>query len=186
MRVLIMGPPGAGKGTQAERISVKYCIPAISTGDMFRANVAAGTQLGLEAKKVMDAGGYVNDDITNGIVRDRLSQDDVAPGFLLDGYPRTLAQVSALDEFLASCGKHLDHVLSLVVCTDAVVERLRRRASQQERTDDTEAAIRIRQTRYADETRPLLKVYANYGLLREVDGLGSVDEVSERIFTALG
>lgn len=181
-----MGPPGAGKGTQSARIAEHYQIPAISTGDMFRANVAAGTPLGLEAKRIMDAGGYIGDDLTNGIVTDRLGQPDTEPGFLLDGYPRTLPQVDALDAILADRGLQLDRVLALTVDTDAVVERLRKRAMVEGRSDDSESAIRVRQAKYADETQPLIDVYAERGLLVDVDGLGALDVVSERIFAALG
>ncbi|MFW6598849.1 adenylate kinase [Propionibacteriaceae bacterium Y2011] len=183
MRLLIMGPPGAGKGTQAKAISANYEIPAISTGDMFRANVAQGTPLGLEAKRIMDEGGYVGDDITNGIVADRLAEADAQQGFLLDGYPRTTAQVAALDEML---GEHsLDGVIALQADTDEVVRRLRLRAEQEGRSDDTEDAIRVRQQVYADQTQPLLDVYRERGLLIEVDGLGEIDAVSTRIFEAL-
>ncbi|SDS98450.1 adenylate kinase [Microlunatus soli] len=185
MRLLIMGPPGAGKGTQAKAIADHFGVPAISTGDILRANVAAGTPLGLEAKQIMDAGGYVSDDILNGIVADRLVEDDAAKGFLLDGYPRTLPQVEALDEILERADHQLDVVLSLKVDVDEVVERLRRRAESEGRTDDTEEAIRIRQQKYLDETSPLLDVYAQRGVLVEVDGLGEVDEVTKRIFEAL-
>ncbi|MFX4272258.1 adenylate kinase [Propionibacteriaceae bacterium Y1685] len=183
MRLLIMGPPGAGKGTQAKAISEKYGIPAISTGDIFRANVKQGTPLGLEAKRIMDAGGYVGDDITNGIVADRLAEADAQQGFLLDGYPRTTAQVAALDEMLGD--DDLDAVISLQADTDEVVTRLRKRAEQEGRSDDTEEAIRTRQDVYRTETSPLLDTYRDRGLLIEVDGLGEVAEVSERIFTAL-
>ncbi len=180
-----MGPPGAGKGTQAARIADHFDIPAVSTGDMFRANVVSGTPLGIEAKRVMDAGGYVGDEITNGIVADRLAQPDAQQGFLLDGYPRTVPQVEALDTMLAEAGVGLDRVLALTVDTEAVVARLRKRAVEQNRTDDTEEAIRVRQRKYADETRALIDVYADRGLLVTVDGLGTVDEVTERIFAAL-
>lgn len=185
MRLLIMGPPGAGKGTQAKAISEHYGIPAISTGDIFRANVTAGTPLGLEVKRIMDSGGYVGDDITNQIVADRLVEDDCEPGFLLDGYPRTPAQVEALDGILAEAALPLDAVLSLKVDVDEVVERIRLRAETEGRTDDTEEAVRIRQQKYLEETAPLLDVYARRGLLVEVDGLGEVGDVSKRVFAAL-
>lgn len=185
MRLLIMGPPGAGKGTQAKAIAAHYDIPAISTGDIFRANAEAGTPLGLEARRIMAEGGYVSDDITNGIVADRLSEEDAAAGFLLDGYPRTLAQVEALDAILAEHGKAIDGVISLQADTEVVVARLRKRAEIEGRSDDTEEAIRVRQQVYADETSPLLDVYAGRGLLVVVDGIASVDEVSQRIFAAL-
>lgn len=185
MRMLIMGPPGAGKGTQAKAIAERYGIPAISTGDMFRAAVAAGTPLGLEAKKIMDQGGYVSDEITNGIVADRIAEDDAANGFLLDGYPRTLNQVEALDALLEEQGVTLDAVLSLQVDVEEISERLHKRAQAEGRTDDTEETIRARQQKYADETAPLLEVYRERGLLAEVDGLGDIDEVTKRVFAAL-
>lgn len=185
MRLLIMGPPGAGKGTQAKHISAHYAIPAISTGDMFRAAVAQGTPLGLEAQQIMAAGGYVSDEITNGIVRDRLAGPDTTGGFLLDGYPRTLGQVDFLDQVLGEYGRSLDAVVALTADVEEVVARLLKRAEIEGRVDDTAEAIRTRLQVYTDETSPLQKVYADRGLLVEVDGLGAVDEVSERIFAAL-
>ncbi|HET9871972.1 MAG TPA: adenylate kinase [Propionibacteriaceae bacterium] len=185
MRLLIMGPPGAGKGTQAKRISDRYGVPAISTGDIFRANVAAGTPLGLEAKRIMAEGGYISDDITNGIVAGRLVETDAARGFLLDGYPRTLPQVDALDLMLKEQDAELDAVISLEADVDEVVQRLHLRALTEGREDDSEEAIRTRQQVYADATSPLLDVYRTRGLLIGVDGLGSVEEVSNRIFAAL-
>jgi len=185
MRLLIMGPPGAGKGTQAKSIAEHFDIPAISTGDIFRSNVSAGTPLGLEVKRIMADGGYVGDDITNAIVADRLAEDDCAKGFLLDGYPRTLGQVEALDEVLEQGGVALDVVLSLKVDVDELVERLRKRAESEGRDDDSEEAIRIRQQKYLDETSPLLDVYRDRGLLVEVDGVGEVSEITQRIFAAL-
>lgn len=185
MRLLIMGPPGAGKGTQAASIAEHYSIPAISTGDIFRANVAAGTALGLEAKRIMAEGGYISDEITNQIVANRLAEDDARGGFLLDGYPRTVAQVQALDGVLAEQGGTLNAVISLEVDTEAVVERLRKRAEKEGRVDDSEDAVRVRQQVYRDETQPLLDTYAERGLLVRVDGFGEIAEVSERIFGAL-
>jgi adenylate kinase len=185
MRLLIMGPPGAGKGTQAKLISQHYGVPAISTGDIFRANVAAGTPLGLEAKRIMAAGGYISDDITNAIVTDRLDEPDAAQGFLLDGYPRTLPQVDALDQRLKERGNELDAVISLDAEMEEIVRRLRRRAVTDGRLDDTEEAIRTRQRVYAEETSPLLDVYRQRGLLVNIDGLGSVEDVAERVFAAL-
>jgi len=186
MRLLIMGPPGAGKGTQASRIAARYGIPAISTGDMFRAAVAERTPLGLQAEEIMKAGGYVSDEITNGIVADRLGHDDCAPGFLLDGYPRTLPQVAALDAILAGRGQSLDRVISLVADTEEVVSRLLARAKVQGRADDTEDVIRERLKIYADQTEPLLAVYAERSLVAEIDGLGEIDTVTERVFAVLG
>jgi adenylate kinase len=185
MRLLIMGPPGAGKGTQAKLIAEHYRIPAISTGDIFRANVAAGTPLGLKVKQIMAEGGYVGDDVTNAIVVDRLSQPDAADGWLLDGYPRTLQQVETLDALTAEQGHTLDAVLCLVADVDEVVARLHVRAVKEGREDDTPEAIRARQEKYLQETLPLLDFFRERGLLVEVDGLGAVDDVRQRIFEAL-
>jgi adenylate kinase len=185
MRLLIMGPPGAGKGTQAKLIGEHYEIPAISTGDIFRANVRDQTPLGLEVKRIMETGGYVSDEITNAIVADRLTHDDVERGFLLDGYPRTLDQVDALDSVLDEQGHRLDAVISLEAEMEEVIVRLLRRASIEGRADDTEGAIRVRQEKYLEETSPLLEVYDRRGLLISVDGLGTVQEVSARVFDAL-
>jgi adenylate kinase len=185
MRLILMGPPGAGKGTQAKVVASRLGIPAVSTGDIFRANVSEGTPLGLEAKRYMDAGDYVPDEITNGMVRDRVAQDDASVGFLLDGYPRTVAQVEELDSMLADTGAALDAVVVLTVNDEELVQRLLNRAATEGRTDDTEEVVRHRQDVYNEQTAPLLAVYAGRGLLVEVDGMGAVDEVSERIFTAL-
>jgi len=185
MRMIILGPPGAGKGTQAALIAEQRGIPAISTGDIFRANIKNETELGRQVKEILATGGYVTDEITNAIVRDRLTQSDAAAGFLLDGYPRTLGQVEALDEMLADQGAGLDSVLELVVDTDEVVQRLLDRAQEQGRADDTEEVIRARMEKYAEETAPLALVYRGRGLLREVDGMGSVPEVAARIQRAL-
>ena len=180
-----MGPPGAGKGTQAKVVADHIGIPAISTGDIFRANIKNETPLGLQVKEVLASGGYVSDEVTNAIVNDRLAQTDCGSGFLLDGYPRTLAQVDALDVMLADHGAALDHVLELTVDDDAVVARLLKRAESEGREDDTEHVIRERMAIYHRETKPLSDTYRERGLLVEVDGLGAVDEVTERILTAL-
>jgi adenylate kinase len=185
MRLIIMGPPGAGKGTQAKVIAARLSIPAISTGDIFRANVAEQTPLGIEAKRFMDAGDYVPDEVTNAMVRDRLAEDDAARGFLLDGYPRTVAQVDELDEMLQAAGRSIDAVIHLTVDRDEVVQRLLKRAEIEGRADDTEDVIRRRQQVYADQTAPLLEVYAGRDLLVEVDGMGEVDEVTARVLAAL-
>jgi len=185
MRLILMGPPGAGKGTQAKVVAERLAVPAISTGDIFRANVSAGTPLGLEAKRFMDAGDYVPDEVTNGMVRDRLAEDDAAKGFLLDGYPRTVAQVEELDSMLAGADASIDAAVVLTVDFEEVVQRLLKRAQSEGRADDTEDVIRHRQEVYAEQTAPLLEVYASRGLLLEVDGMGEVDEVTERIFARL-
>ncbi|KQO81786.1 adenylate kinase [Frigoribacterium sp. Leaf263] len=184
-RLLIVGPPGAGKGTQATAIAQAFKIPAISTGDIFRANVKNETELGLKVKAILDAGDYVPDSLTNELISDRLSQADAAEGFLLDGYPRTIPQVEFLDARLAAQGQALTAVVQLVADRDAIVERLRKRALEQGRSDDTEDAIRHRQDVYLRETAPLIETYRERGLLVDVDGLGSVDEVAARIDAAL-
>jgi adenylate kinase len=186
MRMLLIGPPGAGKGTQAVRVAEAYSVPAISTGDIFRANVAERTPLGLKAKEYMDRGAYVPDELTNALVIDRLDQDDVSKGFLLDGFPRTLAQVYTLDECLAKHGSDLDVVVQLVVENDEVVRRLLKRAHDQGRSDDTEDVIRHRLEVYREQTHPLAEVYADRGLLQSVDALGEPEDVTERILTAVG
>jgi adenylate kinase len=185
VRLLIVGPPGAGKGTQAARISQAFGIPTISTGDIFRSNIANGTPLGKQVKEIVDAGDYVPDSLTNALVTDRLSAADAHGGFLLDGYPRTTDQVRYLEELLAEHGHVLDAVVRLVADQEEIVRRLRLRAEAQGRTDDSEEAIRHRQEVYQRETAPLLDMFAKRGLLIEVDGLGPVDEVSERVAQAL-
>ena len=185
VRMLLVGPPGAGKGTQAVLLSEAFGIPAISTGDIFRANVRDETPLGVEAKGFMDRGEYVPDSLTNALVADRLSHADCEPGFLLDGYPRTLDQVRALDEVLASNGASLDVVVELVADPEVVIERIRLRASEQGRADDTEDVVRNRLEVYARETAPLIEVYGGRGLLVSVDGIGEIAEVTGRITAAL-
>ena len=185
MRLVLMGPPGAGKGTQAKFIADHFKIPAISTGDIFRANVSQGTPLGQEAKRYMDAGEYVPDEVTNKMVRNRIDEPDAVPGFLLDGYPRTLAQVEELDGMIKFTGHALDAVVCLTADDDVLVSRLLQRAQLEGRADDTEDVIRRRQEVYADQTAPLIDVYRGRGILVEVDGLGDVDAVTQRIFEAL-
>ncbi len=180
-----MGPPGAGKGTQAIKIAEHYGIPAISTGDIFRALQTADTPLARQVRAIMESGGYVSDEITNEIVADRLAQPDCTSGFLLDGYPRTLQQVQTLDDHLAETERPIDAVISLLADTEEVVARLLRRAEIDGRADDNEETIRVRLQVYADQTAPLLEVYRSRGLLVEVNGLGDIDEVSDRVFTAL-
>ncbi|OYX54634.1 MAG: adenylate kinase [Micrococcales bacterium 32-70-13] len=183
--MLLIGPPGAGKGTQAQRLSEALGVPAISTGDIFRMHLRNETELGLKAKAFMDAGDNVPDSLTNDLVSDRLSQPDAAAGFLLDGYPRTIDQVRALDEFLAAHGASMDAVVELVAEPDVVVERLKKRALDQGRADDDEAVVRHRLEVYAQQTAPLIGVYAERGLLAKVDGIGEIAEVTERIESAL-
>ena len=180
-----MGPPGAGKGTQAKFVAQHFGIPAISTGDIFRANVSEGTPLGKEAQRYMDAGEYVPDEVTNRMVRNRIDEDDAIPGFLLDGYPRTTAQVEELDGMIGFTGHRLDAVVVLTVDHDELVQRLVQRAALEGRADDTEDVIRRRQELYAEQTAPLIGVYRDRGLLVEVDGMGEVDEVTTRTLAAL-
>ena len=185
MQLVIMGPPGAGKGTQAQRIAEHYGIPAISTGDIFRAMKTADTPLARQVREIMEAGGYVSDEITNEIVKDRLAMSDCEAGFLLDGYPRTVQQVQTLDDYLAETKRPLDAVISLLADTEEVVARLLKRAEIDGRADDNEETIRVRLQVYAEQTQPLLAAYHSRGLLVEVDGFGPIDEVSERVFAAL-
>jgi adenylate kinase len=185
MKLLLIGPPGAGKGTQASKLSEVFGIPAISTGDIFRANVKNETPLGLEAKSYMDRGAYVPDDLTNKLVRDRLQNPDCVNGFLLDGYPRTADQVNELDDILRETNSSLDAVIQLTADTDEVVRRFARRAIDQGKSDDTEDVIRNRMAIYEEQTAPLITMYAARGFLIMVDGLGEIDEVTSRIVEAL-
>ena len=185
-RLLIMGPPGAGKGTQAVGLAQRIGGAHISTGDIFRENVANETELGKTAKQYMEAGKYVPDEITNAMVRDRLGQQD-AESFVLDGYPRTADQVDELDSILSDMGAKLDAVLLLVVSDrEELVQRMIKRAETSGRADDTEEVIRHRQDVYNEETAALVPIYRERGLLREVDGIGPIDEIARRIDTALG
>jgi len=185
MRIILMGPPGAGKGTQAKGVAEHFGIPAISTGDIFRSNVSQGTDLGRKAKEYMDAGEYVPDQVTNLMVRNRIDEPDAEPGFLLDGYPRTLAQVEELDGMIGFTGHRLDAVVVLTVDADEIVSRLLQRAEEEGRADDTEDVIRRRQEVYAEQTEPLIGVYRTRGIVHEIDGMGVVEDVTKRIFDAL-
>lgn len=185
MRLILMGPPGAGKGTQAERLAERLGVPKVSTGDIFRSNVADGTELGRTAQRYMDAGAYVPDEVTNEMVRHRLAQPDAESGFVLDGYPRTLDQVQTLDAILAELGRGIDAVVSLDVDSEELVARLLDRARTSGRSDDTEEVIRHRQQVYLDETAPLLDQYGERDLLVRVDGVGAVDDVAARVLAAL-
>ncbi|WP_182173571.1 adenylate kinase [Flaviflexus equikiangi] len=184
-RMIILGAPGAGKGTQAEMLCEKLGIPQISTGAIFRANVAEGTELGQLAQGYINQGKFVPDEITDALVKDRLHQDDTQKGFLLDGYPRTLAQVGALDEILLEQGHTLDIVIELVTDKDALVERLLKRAEIEGRADDTAEVISHRMDVYAEQTMPLSRVYEQRGVLVRVDGMGTIDEVQSRIQDAV-
>ena len=185
IRLLLIGAPGAGKGTQAEKLAEAFGIPAISTGDIFRHNVKNETELGKQAKAFMDRGEYVPDSLTNALVRDRLSHADAIEGFLLDGYPRTADQVVELDDILGEQGNRLDVVVQLTADTDEVVRRLLNRALEQGRADDTEDVIRRRLEVYEEQTAPLTSTYAARGLVAMIDGLGEVAEVTGRILEAL-
>ncbi len=185
MRLVLLGPPGAGKGTQAKRLAERLGVPAISTGDIFRAHIAGGTELGRLAQSYTDAGKLVPDEVTNDMVRDRLAQPDAAHGFLLDGYPRNTGQVDALDALLRAGGTSLDAVVELTVDTEEVIGRLLRRAHIEGRPDDSEEVIRHRQVVYASETAPLVELYAGRGLLVRVDGMGDIDEVTARLMAAI-
>lgn len=180
-----MGAPGAGKGTQASALAAHYGVPAISTGDIFRYNIKNQTPLGRQVKQIIDAGEYVPDEVTEQIVADRLAQPDCEPGFLLDGFPRTMHQVHFLDSHLDDLGQHLDAVVSLVVDPDELVARLLKRAEIEGRADDTEETIRRRMEVYAGQTAPLLFHYENDELLVEIDGAGSPDDVRDAMFTAV-
>ena len=208
MRMIFIGPPGAGKGTQAARLVERYAIPHISTGDMFRAAVKAGTPLGKEAQRYMSAGQLVPDEVTIGLVRERIKQGDAKEGFMLDGFPRTVPQADALETALKADGVTLDHVLVLEVPDELIVDRITGRRSDPEtgaiyhmtfnpppadvaarvvqRKDDTEDACRARLSGYHAQTAPIIPFYAERGLVRAVDGVGTPDEVTERITAALG
>ena len=210
MRLILVGPPGAGKGTQARFIASYLDVPKISTGDIFRANVSAGTPLGVEARKFMDAGDLVPDEVTVGMVRDRLAEDDAAEGFLLDGFPRNLFQAKVLDELLADLGQRLDVVLELVVNDDEVVRRISGRRTCRncenggivepdqvappcdkcggelfQRDDDKPGTVRHRLEVYAAQTAPLVGYYSERDMLEQIDAMGTVDEVTERALAVL-
>jgi len=185
MRAILLGPPGAGKGTQAARLAERVGVPAISTGDIFRANVNGGTELGRTAQEYMSAGALVPDEVTNAMVRDRLAQDDSAAGFLLDGYPRNTEQAVELDTMLADLGVALDAAIEITADFDEVTNRLLRRAEIEGRADDTEPVIRKRLEVYSASTAPLTAFYDGRGLLVQVDGLGAIDEVTDRLVSAL-
>ncbi len=180
-RLLLLGPPGAGKGTQALRLVRELGIPQVSTGDMLRAAVAAGSEVGLRAKALMDAGKLVSDEIVIGVAAERLAQPDAKTGFILDGFPRTAAQAKALDGLLARLGVALERCIALIVKEDVIVERLLKRAELEGRSDDNEASIRTRMAEYREKTAPLVAYYRERGVLAEVDGLGTVDAVAGRI-----
>jgi adenylate kinase len=184
-RFLIVGPQGSGKGTQGVLVAEAFGVPQVATGDIFRANVAGGTELGKRVQAIIEAGDLVPDALTSELVRDRLEQADAAHGFLLDGYPRNRGQVDDLDAFLTARGEALDAVIELEVPRAESIARLQQRAADQGRTDDTEEVIANRLAIYERETAPILDVYRERGIVERVDGVGSLDEVTERIFSAL-
>ncbi len=184
-RLLIVGPQGSGKGTQGIRIAETFGVPAVSTGDVFRGAVAAGTDLGQQVKAIIEAGDLVPDELTSAVVRDRLSQQDAADGFLLDGYPRNVAQVMHLDEFLEGRDEQLDAVIELVVPRDESIARISLRAAEQGRSDDTEEVIANRLAIYERETAPILEIYRTRDIVDRIDGVGSLDEITARIIAAL-
>lgn len=185
MRLVLLGPPGSGKGTQAARLKAHLQVPHISTGDLLRAEVAAGSPLGREAKEVMDKGQLVSDAILLGMLEDRLSRPDVAAGFILDGYPRNLAQAAALGELLEKLGQRFDAAVQLDVPSELLVERIAGRAKAEGRTDDTPESVRTRLKVYADQTAPVIEFYRDHGQLTVVDGVGTLDEVFARLVAAL-
>jgi len=185
MRLVLLGPPGSGKGTQAARLKVELGVPHISTGDMLRAAVAAGTPTGLKAKAVMDAGKLVSDDILLAMLEERLSQDDVKNGFILDGYPRNLAQASALGDLLGRIGQPMDCAVQLDVDSELLIERIAGRAKAEGRADDNPESVRKRLAIYTEQTAPVVEYYRQHGMLTVVDGVGTLDEVFTRILEAI-
>jgi adenylate kinase len=185
MRLVLLGAPGSGKGTQAARLKAALGVPHISTGDMLRAAVAAGTPMGLKAKAVMDAGQLVSDDILLGMLEDRLAQDDARAGFILDGYPRNLAQADALDHLLAKIGQPLDAVIKLEVPNEVIIGRCEIRFQAEGRADDNPETVRKRLAIYAEQTAPVADFYAGRGKLQAVDGVGELADVTARIKHAL-
>jgi len=185
MRLLLLGAPGSGKGTQAARLKDSLGVPHISTGDLLRAEVAAGSKLGLEAKEVMARGELVSDAILLGMLEDRFSRADTANGFILDGYPRNLAQADALDKLLARIGRPMDFAVQLEVPTELLVERIAGRAKAEGRADDNPESVRKRLQVYEDQTAPVIGFYRQHGQLTVVDGVGELDEVFTRIIEAI-
>ncbi|MBZ0223555.1 MAG: adenylate kinase [Dokdonella sp.] len=185
MRLVLLGAPGSGKGTQAERLKQQLQVPHISTGDLLRAAVKAGTPLGLKAKTVMDAGQLVSDDIVLGMLEERLTQPDAARGFILDGYPRNLAQCAALESLLARLRQPLDVAVKLDVPSELIVERIAGRAAKEGRVDDTPQTVRERLRVYAEQTEPVARHFEQIGKLRCVDGVGDLEDISRRVLDAL-
>ena len=185
MRLVLLGAPGSGKGTQATRLKEHLQVPHISTGDLLRAEVAAGTPLGLQAKEVMARGDLVSDDILLGMLKDRLSREDTRAGFILDGYPRNLEQAAALDALLAGLGQKFDAAVQLVVDNEQIIARLAGRAKAEGRSDDSPESVRHRLNVYDEKTAPVVDFYRQHGQLTVVNGVGALDEVFTRIVEAL-
>jgi adenylate kinase len=185
MRIVLLGAPGSGKGTQAKRLKVDLGIAHISTGDLLRAAVKAGTPLGLKAKAVMESGQLVSDGIVLGLLEERLAEPDTKSGFILDGYPRNLAQANALDALLARVGQPLDAVVKLNVPDAAIVKRCEIRFEQEHRADDNPETVRKRLGVYAEQTTPVADFYARRGLLTEIDGVGEIEAIGDRVLAAL-
>ena len=185
MRIVLLGAPGSGKGTQAKRLKVELGIAHISTGDLLRAAVKAGTPLGLQAKAVMEAGQLVSDDIVLGLLEERLAQPDTRPGFILDGYPRNVAQANALDALLGRVGQPLHAVVKLNVPDAAIIKRCEIRFEQEHRADDNPETVRKRLAVYAEQTAPVADFYAKRGLLTEIDGVGTIETIGDRVLAAL-
>ncbi len=185
MRLVLLGAPGSGKGTQATRLKEHLQVPHISTGDLLRAEVAAGTPLGLQAKEVMARGDLVSDDILLGMLKDRLSREDTRAGFILDGYPRNLEQAAALDALLAGLGQKFDAAVQLVVDNEQIIARLAGRAKAEGRSDDSPESVRHRLNVYDEKTAPVVDFYRQHGQLTVVDGVGALDEVFTRIVEAI-
>ena len=192
MRLILLGPPGAGKGTQAARLTEKFKIPQLSTGDMLRAAVKAGTPVGLQAKAVMDGGGLVSDEIVCGIISDRIEEEDAVNGFILDGFPRTVAQAKALDDMLAKKAMSLDAIVELKVDENALLARIEKRAAETlaaggtVRAADNPEAFKVRLVSYREQTAPVSAYYASKGVLKTVDGMAPIDQVTAALDATLG
>lgn len=185
MRIVFLGPPGSGKGTQATLLKERLGVPHISTGELLRAAVAARTPLGLQAKAAMDAGELVSDDLVLGLIEERMAADDTASGYILDGYPRNLAQAEALDKVLGSLNRPVQKALALMVDEEQIVQRLAKRAEQEGRSDDTEEVVRNRLAVYREQTAPVANHYRAKGILVDIDGVGTIEEINQRLQDAL-
>lgn len=186
MNLILLGPPGAGKGTQAKRLEEKHGVKQLSTGEMLRAAVASGSAIGQEAKAVMDAGQLVSDDIMVRMISERVDQPDCGKGFILDGFPRNVAQAKALDMMLAEKGLAIDHVIEFTVDEDAMIDRILKRAAEEGRSDDNEETLRKRMSVYREQTAPIIPYYRDKGALKTIDGMASMDAVTSDLETALG